>query len=227
MCGRFSLGVDTDRLIAEFGIATVATPHEPRYNIAPTQPVPAVVRGEEGLRLGALRWGLVPPWAGPPGSGSPMINARSETGDRKPAVAEPFRRRRCGVLADGFYEWVTDKGGRRVPVHFRRPDGRPFAFAGLWERWPGDDGDVHSCAILTTGPSDVVRPVHDRMPAILDEPERDRWLDPGAETGELLALLRPFRALEARQVSTLVNDPDNDDPRCIRPDPRATPPSPA
>lgn len=224
MCGRFSLGVDTDRLIAEFGVSTVAVPHEPRFNLAPTQPVPAVVRAEDGLRLGALRWGLVPPWAERPGDGPAMINARSETVDRRPAFAEPFRRRRCWVLADGFYEWFTDEDGRRAPVHFRRPDGRPFALAGLWDRWQGDDDEVLSCVILTTEPSDVVRPVHDRMPVILPERDRERWLDPGAGRPELRALLQPYPALEARRVSPYVNDPANDDPRCIEPEPTPPPP---
>lgn len=217
MCGRFSLGVDTDRLVAEFGIATVAAPHEPRYNIAPTQPVPAVVRADHGLRLGALRWGLVPYWAGDPGIGGRMINARSETVDRKPAFREPFRDRRCWVLADGFYEWHS-QGGQKVPVHFRLPDGRPFAFAGLWDRWRGDDDELVSCTILTTEPSDEVRRIHDRMPVILPEDARDRWLDPGADPDSLKTLLRPYAgALQGRHVSTRVNVPENDDPSLIEP----------
>ena len=217
MCGRFSLGVDTDRLIAEFGIDTVATPHVPRYNIAPTQPVPAVVRADDGLRLGALRWGLVPYWADDPGIGGRMINARSETVDRKPAFQEPFRHRRCWVLADGFYEW-RDDGGRKVPIHFRLPDGRPFAFAGLWDRWRRDDDELVSCTILTTEPSDDVRPVHDRMPVILPARDRARWLDPDAGPADLRALLRPYPdPMEARQVSTRVNRPENDDPSLLEP----------
>jgi putative SOS response-associated peptidase YedK len=218
VCGRFSLGVDTDRLIAEFGLASVAVPHEPRYNLAPTQLVPAVVRSEEGPRLGALRWGLIPHGVADPGAGARMINARSETVDRRPSFAGLFRNRRCWVLADGFYEWYSDQSGARVPVHFRLPDGRPFAFAGLWDRWQGDDGDLLSCTILTTEPSEDVRPIHDRMPVILPAPSRDRWLDPDAGSGELKALLRPYPGvLDPRRVSTRVNDPGNDDPRCIEP----------
>mgnify|MGYP001027512242 CR=1 FL=1 len=219
MCGRFSLGVDTDRLIAEFGIDTVAAPHQPRYNIAPTQPVPAVVRGEDGLRLGALRWGLVPHWADDPAMGGRMINARSETVDRKPAFEESFRHRRCWVLADGFYEW-KDEAGRKIPIHFRLPDGRPFAFAGLWDRWRRGDDELVSCAILTTEPSDEVRPVHDRMPVILHESDRARWLDPDAGPADLKALLRPYPdPLAARRVSTRVNRPENDDPSLVEPSP--------
>lgn len=218
MCGRFSLGVDTDRLIAEFGIATVAADHEPRYNIAPTQPVPAVVRGDQGPRLGALRWGLVPHWADDPGIGARMINARSETVDRKPAFQGPFRDRRCWVLADGFYEW-RDDGGRKVPVRFTLPDGRPFAFAGLWDRWRRGDDEVLSCTILTTEPNDDVRTVHDRMPVILPDDVRDHWLDPDAPTGALKELLRPYPGtLTGRRASTRVNRPENDDPSVLEPD---------
>ena len=217
MCGRFSLGVDTDRLVAAFGIASVAEPHEPRYNIAPTQPVPAVVRGEDGLRLGALRWGLVPHWADDPGIGSRLINARSETVDRKPAFRDAFRERRCWVLADGFYEW-REQDGRKVPVHFHLPDGAPFAFAGIWDRWRRDQGEVVSCTLLTTEPSDDVRPVHDRMPVILPADVRERWLDPDADPSDLKALLRPFPGtLEGHAVSTRVNSPENDDPSLIEP----------
>ena len=217
MCGRFSLGVDTDRLVAEFGIATVADPHEPRYNIAPTQPVPAVVRGDDGLRLGALRWGLVPHWADDPGIGNRLINARSETVHRKPAFRDAFRERRCWVLADGFYEW-REEDGRKVPVHFHLPDAAPFAFAGLWDRWRSDEDDIVSCTLLTTEPNDDVEPVHDRMPVILPADVRERWLDPDADPSDLKALLRPFPgALESHTVSTRVNRPENDDPSLIEP----------
>ncbi|MDX1673291.1 MAG: SOS response-associated peptidase [Longimicrobiales bacterium] len=217
MCGRFSLGVDTDRLVAEFGIASVAEPHEPRYNIAPTQPVPAVVRSDGGLRLGALRWGLVPYWADDPGIGARMINARSETVATKPAFRDPFRERRCWVLADGFYEW-EERDGQKVPIHFRLPDSRPFAFAGLWDRWGDGDAEIVSCTVLTTEPSDAVRPVHDRMPVILPEEERAQWLDPAADPDALQTLLRPYPGpLEGRRVSTRVNRPENDDPSLIEP----------
>lgn len=217
MCGRFSLGVDTDRLVAEFGIAAVATAHEPRYNIAPTQPVPAVVQGDEGLRLGALRWGLVPRWADDPAIGNRMINARSETVDRKPAFQESFRDRRCWVLADGFYEW-REENGRKVPIHFHLPDRRPFAFAGLWDRWRREGAELVSCTILTTEPNEAVRPVHDRMPVVLPAHVREQWLDPAATPRALKALLEPFPdALEGQRVSTRVNRPENDDPSLVEP----------
>lgn len=204
--------------MAEFGIAVVTERHEPRYNIAPTQPVPVVVRGHDGLRLGALRWGLVPYWADDPTIGNRMINARSETVDSKPAFKGPFRDRRCWVLADGFYEW-REEDGQKVPIHFRRPDRAPFAFAGLWDRWRDDDGDVVSCTILTTEPNEAVRPVHRRMPVILPVAVRDRWLDPDADPAELKSLLGPYPdTLERQRVSTRVNRPENDDPSLLEPD---------
>lgn len=217
MCGRFSLGVDTDHLISELGLDVATSEHGPRYNIAPTQPVLAVVRDGKELRLGSLRWGLVPRWFDAV-SGPPLINARSETVERKPAFRDAFLRRRCWILADGFYEWRSDDGGNRVPVHFRLPDGRPFAFAGLWDRW-GDGADaITSGTILTTSPSEDVRPIHDRMPVILPADVRQDWLDPEASPQALKALLRPYPGpLEARVVSTRVNSPANDDPACVEP----------
>ena len=221
MCGRFSLGVDTDRLVAEFGLAEVATPHAPRYNIAPTQPVPAVVRAPGGLRMGSLTWGLA---GRAPGVGRrPLINARAETVDRLPTFAPSFRRRRCWVLADGFYEWRKDQDGKRTPYHVALPDGRPFAFAGLWS--PGDgDGEAPSCALITTRPAPAIAHIHDRMPVILGE-DRERWLDPGADPARLLDLLAPYDGpLLTYTVSTRVNSVANDDPACRRPDgPHARP----
>lgn len=218
MCGRFSLGVDTDRLIAEFGIGAVAVEHQPRYNIAPGQPVPAVILTDEGLRLGAIRWGLVPSWAADRTPLRPHINARSETAATTPAFRNAFRRRRCWILADGFYEWSKGPGPRRVPFHFRRPDGAPFAMAGLWERAETPDGELVTCTILTTAANEQVRPIHDRMPVLLDRSRRGAWLDDGADADTLLSLLHPWAGpLESRQVSTRVNSPQNDDPACVAP----------
>jgi putative SOS response-associated peptidase YedK len=218
MCGRFSLGVDTDRLIGEFGLDDVPVDHEPRYNVAPGQDVLAVVRGPEGLRTGLLRWGLVPHWAPDPKGGGRLINARSETVATRPSFRDAFRHRRCWILADGFYEWAPTPWGRKQPHFIRRPDGRPFALAGLWDRWRRGEDQVVSCTILTTSPSDVVAPLHDRMPVILPAAGRDRWLDPSAEFEDLHALLRPDTGpLEAFPVATLVNHPDNDGPEVRAP----------
>ena len=217
MCGRFSLGVDTDRLIDEFGLAHVPEDHAPRYNIAPTQPVLAVVRGSDGLRAGWLRWGLIPS-GGPAPTGRPLINARSETVQRLPSFAPSFRRRRCWILADGFYEWQRDDDGARTPYHIRRPDGRPFALAGLWDRVDGEAGPVVSCAILTTRPAPSIAGIHDRMPVLLSPADRDVWLDAAAPPDALEDLLVPtIDALEAHPVGTRVNSVANDDPSCRTP----------
>lgn len=218
MCGRFSLGVDTDRLIHEFGLAEVAEPHQPRYNIAPTQPVPAVVRGPAGLRLGSLRWGLVPARARDT-DGPLLINARSETVARKPSFAGAYRQRRCWVLADGFYEWAPAPSGHRAPFHIRPTHGAPFAFAGIWERReePGQ-APLVSCAILTTAAAPAIRHLHDRMPVILTREGRDHWLAPDATPDRLAALLRPYPGeLEARRVSTYVNSAAHEGPECLAP----------
>ena len=217
MCGRFSLGVDTDRLVAEFGPGAAELPHAPRFNVAPTQDVAAVALGPEGLRFGTLRWGLVT--ADSPGPGRrPLINARAETVAHRPSFAQAFRHRRCWVLADGFYEWANDGDGARVPWHVSLPDGRPFAFAGVWDRWEGEGGPLLTCAILTTRPTPSVARVHDRMPVILPHDQRETWLRPGTEPGHLEALLRPFPGeLRVERVSTRVNSVANDDPTCREP----------
>lgn len=221
MCGRFSLGVDADRLVAEFGLAATPEEHRPRFNIAPTQPVLAVVRAPEGLRVGSLRWGLIPR-GGAPRRG-PLINARAETIGQRPTFSDAFRRRRCWILADGFYEWRREPGGQRVPYHIRLPDGRPFAFAGIWDR--GEDAAA-SCAILTTEPSPAVAPIHDRMPVILRAAVRDAWLEPRTDAAALLPLLRPYEGpLEVTRVSTRVNSVANDDAACRGSIPGAQEPS--
>jgi putative SOS response-associated peptidase YedK len=218
VCGRISVGVNVDRLVEEFGLVPTSFAHVPRYNVAPGQDVLAVVRAPEGLRLGSLRWGLVPHWASDPGGGAKMINARSETVASRPAFRDAFRNRRCWILADGFYEWQARPDGPKQPWHIRRPDRRPFALAGLWDRWRGDGRELVTCTILTTTPSEVVAPLHDRMPVILTPAERDRWLDPDARPDDLHALLRPYAdPLEATAVSSLVNAVDNDGPEVWEP----------
>ncbi len=218
MCGRFSLGVDTDRLVAEFGIGAASFDHQPRYNIAPGQPVPTVIHDGDGLRLGALQWGLVPTWAAKRSSLRPLINARAETVADKPAFRDAFRRRRCWVLADGFYEWQKGTGSRKIPFHFRHPDGAPFAMAGLWERAQTADGELLTCTILTTAASEAVRPVHERMPLILEPGRREDWLDPDADPDALHRLLAPSREpLQRHRVSDRVNSTRHDDPTCRAP----------
>ena len=217
MCGRYTLSTPAGRLAEEFQLdSTVEIP--PSYNVAPTQQVAAVLEDEGGRRLEMLRWGLVPSWADDPDIGARMINARSETAPEKPSFRRAFRGRRCLIPADGFYEWKRENGGKQ-PYYFRMQDGRPFAFAGLWESWEKGDGTLRTCAILTTRANSVLEDIHDRMPVILPHDAYDAWLDPDADREELGELMIPYPNddLETYPVSRFVNSPRNNDERCIEP----------
>jgi putative SOS response-associated peptidase YedK len=218
MCGRYTLTTPTDLLASEFDLRDLGL-LAPRYNIAPTQPVP-VVTSRDPHALSLFRWGLIPSWSKERPTGTNHINARAETLLEKPSFRDAFRSRRCFVLADGFYEWRKD-GTRRRPFYIRLRSRRPFAFAGLWEVWrPPEGPPVRSCAIVTTDPNDLVRPLHDRMPAILTREAREAWLSvaPGEVEG-LRRLLAPYPAqeMEAYEVSPRVNAVENDSPECIAP----------
>ncbi len=192
---------------------------EPSFNVAPTQAI-LVARCEEPRqrRLTLLRWGLVPFWSKGPDSRYSMINARADTIDSKPAYRAPFRKRRCLVAANGFYEWQRGATGKR-PFFIGMADGSPFYMAGLWERWTGRDGTIiESCAIVTTEANGCVSDIHDRMPAILPREDYDAWLDTDLDDPNVLkALLRPYpaEAMCAYPVSTRVNSPANDDDLCM------------
>lgn len=206
-------------LCAEFGLPEWPPDRAPRYNIAPTQDVAAVVRADGVDRLDWLRWGLVPSWADDVKIGNRMINARAETAAVKPAFRSAFRHRRCLILADSFYEWRPGPNGK-VPMRVRYRQGAPFAMAGLWElRERAGEPPLRSCTILTTQASPFMRTIHDRMPVILPPDARDRWLDSDAQPDDLAALLRPCddADLDAYAVSTLVNSPRNDLPECTIP----------
>jgi putative SOS response-associated peptidase YedK len=174
MCGRFTLGATATDLAAQFNLATVP-PWTSRDNIAPTQEVLIVRRASpQASREARLhRWGLVPSWAKDPAIGNRLINARAETVATKPAFRRAFKERRCLVLADGFYEWHKE-GANKQPYHIRLRDGRPFAFTGLGEHWEGEETAIDSCTLLTTTPNEVMRPLHDRMPVILQAAEYDQ-----------------------------------------------------
>ena len=189
----------------------------PSYNVAPTQEVAAILEEDGKRRLELLRWGLVPSWADDPEIGARMINARSETAPQKPSFRRAFRSKRCLIPADGFYEWKREPGGKQ-PYYFRMEDGRPFAFAGLWERWE-KGGALLSCAILTTRANSVLEGIHDRMPVILPPGSYDAWLDPDADKEQLIDLMSPYPGddLETYPVSRYVNSPRNNDERCIEP----------
>ena len=221
MCGRFSLAAPGQLWFEIFGLSDPPA-WVPRYNIAPSQPVPAVLippdQPQAQFRL--LQWGLIPSWAKAPRVGAEMINARAETAPTKPAFRAAFRRRRCLVLADGFYEWQR-QARRKQPFYVRLHDGQPFAFAGLWEHWEGPEGAaIDSCALLTTEPNALMRPLHDRMPVILDPGAYALWLDPAIQDPDTVEpLLRPYssEAMTAYPVSSRVNNPLHDTPECIEP----------
>lgn len=220
MCGRFTLATEKHEIAEQFSLFDVPE-LEPRYNIAPTQLVVAARIISEGptREITHLRWGLIPSWADDPKIGSRLINARAETVAEKPAFRAAYRKRRCLVLADGFFEWQKT-GSKKQPYYFRLHDGVPFAFAGLWEYWEREESRIESCTILTTAANDLLRSVHDRMPVILHPADYEQWLDPANQTAAGLAtLLRPFpaTAMIARPVSTNVNNARHDAPNCIAP----------
>ena len=221
MCGRYTLSSPTDEIASLFDL--VAVPDiPPRYNVAPTQEaaVVRVVAPGEPRRLDLLRWGLIPYWAEDASIGNRMINARSESVADKPAYRRSFRRQRCLIPTDGFYEWQK-VGKLKQPYHIRRKDRHPFAFAGLWERWRDPDKKLlESFTILTTDANELIRPLHNRMPVIIDRKDFDLWLDPEAQDpAALLALLVPAppEEMETVPVSRAVNSPAHDAADCIAP----------
>lgn len=220
MCGRYFLTTPGSVLAERFALETVPE-LTPRWNIAPTQSVPIVRAGAGGGReLAVTRWGLVPFWAKEAAIGNRLINARAETLAEKPAFRDSFRKRRCLVPADGFYEWKKAGAGKQ-PWLLRLRGGGVLAFAGVWSRWqdPAGGEPVESCAIVTTTPNELAATVHDRMPVVLPFDRHRDWLDSGAAPAALAALLRPFPAheMEAFPVSKLVNNPAHDEPGCIEP----------
>ena len=226
MCGRFAQAASPEAIAELFDLPRAAVPdYTPRYNLAPTQPALVLRRhphtGERELTF--LVWGLIPSWARDPGIGSKLINARAETLAEKPAFRAAFRRRRCLVPADGFYEWKK-RGQGKQPYFIARKDGKPMALAGLWEHWQGPDGSViESFTLITTEPNELVRQLHNRMPAILPQDAFDLWLDPETDLDTLQQLLLtpyPAALLTAWPVSTRVNSPAHDAPDLIEPLPQ-------
>jgi len=219
MCGRYVTTTPPDVLAAQFGVDEIVDDDviRPRWNVAPTDPVPAVAESSEGVRrLRPLRWGLIPSFVTDPGSGAKRINARAETVATSPAFRSAFARRRCILPADGFYEWDDE----HQPWFIRRADGLPLAMAGVWETWRGaDDVLVRTCAVITTTPNTVVSPVHDRMPAILETTDYEPWLDRRLDGAEALPLLRPAAddLLIRYPVTTRVNNVRHDGPELIEP----------
>jgi putative SOS response-associated peptidase YedK len=228
MCGRFTITFTPDDIREFFGLPEVPG-FDNRYNVAPSQDVPAI-RVEEGKRrLVFLHWGLIPFWADDPKIGYRTINARSESVHKAPAFRAALRRRRCILPAGGFFEWLK-KGKEKQPYYIYRRDGRPMAFAGLWDHWEGKDkGEpktIESCTIITTTSNDLVGKLHNRMPVILEEKDFDLWLDPEVkEVPSLRELLRPSPSdiLRMHPVSSYVNKPQNEGEECVEPVGRGMP----
>ena len=220
MCGRFTRIISLEEIIEAFVVVETACDLGPSYNIAPTQPI-AVIANESGARrLVTLRWGLIPSWAKEPSIGNKMINARAETLTLKPSFRQAFKKRRCLIVADGFFEWQK-RGREKVPLYIRMQSKQSFGFAGLYEYWTSPEGEtIGTCAIITTEANDLLRPIHNRMPVILPPEHHAVWLNPtiGEET-LLLPLLQPFPGdtMEAYEVSRLVNSPKHNSPRCLAP----------
>ncbi len=222
MCGRFTLRTSMSVIAKQFGPAN-ELPLRARYNVAPTQSVP-VVRIDEGQRrLTTMHWGLIPSWAKDAKIGYSTINARADTIATKPAFRAAFKKRRCLVVADGYYEWFK-QGKAKKPVLYEVDGGAPFAFAGLWEQWWGPDNKdgppLESCTVVTTDANELASQVHNRMPVILGESDYETWLDPANQDAEnLQQLLAPFSAdrMTARPVNPIVNNARNEGPECVSP----------
>jgi putative SOS response-associated peptidase YedK len=221
MCGRYRLS-RRKQIIEEHFDALAEEDWVPRYNIAPTQPVPVIRQSPKEPRreVSILRWGLIPSWSKDQSGAASMINARSETAATKPAFRDALMTRRCLIPADGFYEWQK-MGKQKLAWCFEINEGDLFAFAGLWDRWKDPAGNwIKSCSILTTTANAVTRAVHDRMPVILDPHDYDLWLDPGMRNVDAASeLLKPFDAqlMRAYPVSSRVNHVANDDAECSTP----------
>lgn len=221
MCGRYAFFSPAEAMRRAFAVEQVP-PLEARYNIAPTQPVPVVRELEPGVRsVSLLHWGLVPAWAKDRSIGNRMINARAETLDERPAYRRAFRKRRCLVAADGWYEWQAASGGKQ-PWFIRARDGGPIGFAGLWESWrdPGSGDTLESCTIVTKDAPGSIAQIHRRMPAVLQPQAYAAWLSPSGEDVEALsALLGPCdpALLEAWPVGREVNDPGHQGPALVEP----------
>ena len=219
MCGRYVLVSPFTIIAEEFRVRDGGGDLKPRFNIAPGQDILAVVRQEGTNRLSRFRWGLIPSWADDPSIGNRLINARAETVAQKPSFRSAFDKRRCLIVSDGFYEWQRE-GKRKSPFYICMKSQKPVGFAGLYETWHSPEGqEISSCTIITTEASDLLKPIHNRMPVIMPKEEEDRWLDPSIhDRTRLLALLRPYPAAEmmAWGVSPRVNNPTNDSPENIR-----------
>ena len=212
MCARYTLRTKLNLLLSQFAAETAELELSPRYNIAPTQQVAAVRLNGERRELVSLRWGLIPSWAKEAKIAASLINARADTAAVKPAFRAAFRKRRCLVLADGYYEWLTE-GKEKQPFLFELDGGQPFAFAGLWESWrqTPDSPAVETCTILTTEANALAREIHDRMPVVLEAADHDAWL----RGGEVPLAGFPEARMTMRPVSRFVNNSRHEGRECL------------
>ncbi len=217
MCGRFSRKATLQAIIDEFEIEEVNDAVEPSYNVAPGQEI-AVILKDESRKLGLLKWGLIPSWSKDPAIGNRMINARAETLAEKPSFKHPLRRKRCLIVADGFFEWKKE-GKQKIPMYIFLKDQKPFVFAGLWDTWTSPDGKkISTCTIITTEPNEFMKKIHNRMPVILPKEHIDLWLDRSIENEQkVLPLLQPYpeKEMDAYEISRFVNSPKNNSPACV------------
>ncbi|HZZ78706.1 MAG TPA: SOS response-associated peptidase [Gemmataceae bacterium] len=214
MCGRFVRSKEPEAYGQMFGLSEVPV-LEANYNTAPTQPVIVVRMVDHHKACAVMRWGLIPFWA--KDKKSSFINARDDSVIEKPAFKAAVKRRRCLVLADGYYEWLTE-GKAKTPFYFHMKDDKPLAFAGIWDTWKGEETPIESCAIITTSANDLSRPIHDRMPAVLRGADAEAWLDPDIEDpAALTQLLRPYPPAEmvCDRVGPYVNSVKNHGPQCV------------
>ncbi|EKN70063.1 hypothetical protein BABA_06791 [Neobacillus bataviensis LMG 21833] len=215
MCGRFTLTATIEEIIDRFDIQAFMEEelYAPSFNIAPSQAVLAVINDGTRNRMGFLKWGLIPPWAKDMSMGNKMINARAETISEKPSFRHAFKKKRCLVIADSFYEWKRHEDQRKTPMRIKLKSDELFAMAGIWEGWKSPDGKtLYTCSVITTGPNELMKTIHDRMPVILKPEDESTWLDPGlSENHKLESLLIPYddNLMETYEVSPLVNSPKN------------------
>ncbi len=220
MCGRFVKKSSGEELRKRFGFDDPAQGVllEPSFNIAPSQEQPILIVAQDRRILAMMKWGLVPYWSKDPKIGYKMINARAEGVDQKPSFKTPIKRKRCIIMADGFYEWHKPDKKTKIPFYFRLKSQEPFAMAGLWDLWQHGDQTLRTFTIITTTPNELMEPIHNRMPVILNERDEARWLDPEITDSEsVLPLLKPYPSdeMESYKVSTIVNSPKNNIADCI------------
>jgi putative SOS response-associated peptidase YedK len=222
MCGRFTLTATFEEIITRFDIQSFLDEenYAPSYNIAPSQAVLAVINDGKSNRMGLLKWGLVPPWAKDASIGNKMINARAETLSEKPSFRTAFKKKRCLVIADSFYEWKRHEDKSKTPMRIKLKSNDLFAMAGIWEAWKSPEGKtLYTCSVITTGPNELMKDIHDRMPVILKPDDEKTWLDTSiSDTNDINKLLVPFdeNLMETYAVSSLVNSPRNNSVELIQ-----------